>query len=57
MTRGDVGAYDELFSYACPKFITPSPPAFDSPAANNSQTVRGGAAASPVTGCSVEEGG
>lgn len=40
MTRGDVATFDELFSYACPKFITPSPPALDSPAAaasNNSQ--------------------
>ena len=30
--RGDVPAFDEAFSYACPKFITPSPPSFDNPA-------------------------
>jgi translation initiation factor 3 subunit L len=40
MVRGDVPAYDELFSYACPKFITPAPPAFDNPSGNSSQTVR-----------------
>lgn len=29
--------YDELFSYACPKFITPSPPSFDEPLVNYNQ--------------------
>uniref|UniRef100_A0A1D1Y3Z8 Eukaryotic translation initiation factor 3 subunit L n=1 Tax=Anthurium amnicola TaxID=1678845 RepID=A0A1D1Y3Z8_9ARAE len=29
--------YDELFSYACPKFITPSAPIFDEPLANYNQ--------------------
>lgn len=24
MARGELGAYDELFSYACPKFVTPT---------------------------------
>lgn len=38
MVRGDVAVFDERFSYACPKFITPSPPPFDSPAINTSQT-------------------
>ncbi|ONM28261.1 RNA polymerase I-associated factor PAF67 [Zea mays] len=32
-------AYDELFSYACPKFITPSPPILDQPLTNYNQTV------------------
>ncbi|CAN1238941.1 Eukaryotic translation initiation factor 3 subunit L [Linum grandiflorum] len=29
--------YDELFSYACPKFITPSAPSFDEPLVNYNQ--------------------
>lgn len=29
--------YDELFSYACPKFITPSPPNFEEPLVNYNQ--------------------
>ncbi|XP_047341845.1 eukaryotic translation initiation factor 3 subunit L-like [Impatiens glandulifera] len=29
--------YDELFSYACPKFITPSVPSFDEPLVNYNQ--------------------
>lgn len=29
MASGDLGLYDELFAYACPKFITPCPPSFD----------------------------
>ncbi|KAM7276197.1 hypothetical protein ACFE04_018063 [Oxalis oulophora] len=29
--------YDELFSYACPKFITPSPPSFAEPLVNYNQ--------------------
>ena len=40
MVRGDVAVYDECFSYACPKFITPSPPPYDSPSANVTQQVR-----------------
>ena len=31
------GLYDELFSYACPKFITPSAPVFDEPLTNYNQ--------------------
>eukprot|EP00270_Netrium_digitus_P006937 TRINITY_DN2000_c0_g1_i1.p1 TRINITY_DN2000_c0_g1~~TRINITY_DN2000_c0_g1_i1.p1 ORF type:complete len:535 (-),score=145.97 TRINITY_DN2000_c0_g1_i1:198-1802(-) len=37
MQRGDETAYDELFSYACPKFITPAPPDYDAPPANYNQ--------------------
>jgi len=37
MVLGDTGVYDELFSYACPKFITASPPNFDAPGVNTSQ--------------------
>lgn len=37
MSRGDLNSFDELFSYACPKFVTPHPPAFDFPAGNTSQ--------------------
>lgn len=29
--------YDELFSYACPKFITPSAPSFEEPLVNYNQ--------------------
>ncbi|XP_039059979.1 eukaryotic translation initiation factor 3 subunit L-like [Hibiscus syriacus] len=29
--------YDELFSYACPKFITPSAPSFEDPLVNYNQ--------------------
>ncbi|XP_078428998.1 RNA polymerase I-associated factor PAF67 [Wolffia australiana] len=31
------GIYDELFSYACPKFITPSAPVYDEPLTNYNQ--------------------
>ncbi|KAJ3694538.1 hypothetical protein LUZ60_010018 [Juncus effusus] len=31
------GVYDELFSYACPKFIQPSPPVLDEPLTNYNQ--------------------
>ena len=34
---GDEAVYDELFSYACPKFVTPQLPAYDDPMSNNSQ--------------------
>jgi len=41
MLRSDdeaFGIYDELFSYACPKFITPSaPPTFEEPLVNYNQ--------------------
>lgn len=37
MAQGDTDAYDELFSFACPKFITPSPPAYDDPNINYNQ--------------------
>lgn len=32
--------YDELFSYACPKFITPSAPSFEEPLVNYNQVLR-----------------
>ncbi|KFK27817.1 hypothetical protein AALP_AA8G433700 [Arabis alpina] len=31
------GVYDELFSYACPKFITPAAPSFEEPLVNYNQ--------------------
>ncbi|KAF2599820.1 hypothetical protein F2Q68_00012260 [Brassica cretica] len=31
------GVYDELFSYVCPKFITPSAPSFEEPLVNYNQ--------------------
>lgn len=37
MQRGDESVYDELFSYACPKFISPSPPDYDEPRENYNQ--------------------
>lgn len=30
LTNGELSSYDELFSYACPKFITAAPPSYDS---------------------------
>ena len=30
----DVQIFEEAFSYACPKFISPVPPNFDAPPAN-----------------------
>ncbi len=39
MGRGDEGSFDELFTYACPKFITASPPSYDAPT-NTFQEVR-----------------
>ncbi|KAL0890687.1 hypothetical protein Bca101_014670 [Brassica carinata] len=33
------GIYDELFSYACPKFITPSAPSFEEPLVNYNQVL------------------
>jgi len=37
MTRGGESAYEELFQYACPKFITPTPPSLDAPSMNTNQ--------------------
>uniref|UniRef100_A0A0D6QWN7 Eukaryotic translation initiation factor 3 subunit L n=1 Tax=Araucaria cunninghamii TaxID=56994 RepID=A0A0D6QWN7_ARACU len=37
MQRSDETLYDELFSYACPKFITPSAPNYDEPPVNYNQ--------------------
>ena len=37
MARGDENSYDELFSYACPKFVTPTAPDFNNPTVNTSQ--------------------
>jgi translation initiation factor 3 subunit L len=37
MSRGEEGTYDELFSYACPKFITAALPNYDNPAVNTNQ--------------------
>ena len=31
MVLGDAGVFDELFSYACPKFITAAPPNYNAP--------------------------
>lgn len=39
MVLGDAGVFDELFSYACPKFITAAPPNYDAPVSM------------PATGC------
>lgn len=37
MQRNDEAIYDDLFSFACPKFITPSPPNYDEPLMNYNQ--------------------
>lgn len=37
MQLGEEAVFDELFSFACPKFITPQQPSYDDPLANNSQ--------------------
>lgn len=40
MVRGGAdGTFEELFTYACPKFITAAPPALDAPTANTNQEV------------------
>lgn len=39
MSRGDEGLYEEAFMYGCPKFITPSTPAFDNPSSGAAQEV------------------
>lgn len=37
MLRGGESAFEELFAYACPKFITPLPPTLDAPSMNTNQ--------------------
>lgn len=37
MQRGDLAVFDELFSFACPRFITPSPPDSTQPLVNYNQ--------------------
>lgn len=40
MVRGGAdGTFEELFTYACPKFITAAPPALDAPTANTNQVL------------------
>ena len=34
MTNGSSDTYEELFTYACPKFVSPAGPDFANPAAN-----------------------
>jgi translation initiation factor 3 subunit L len=34
MQHSDETMFDELFSYACPRFITPTPPSYDEPLVN-----------------------
>lgn len=35
MQKGDTSVFEESFSYACPKFISPIPPNYDSPPVNS----------------------
>eukprot|EP00798_Chlamydomonas_sp_ICE-L_P001226 gene1226-32567_t len=37
MSHGEIGVFDELFTYACPKFITATPPSFENPSVNTNQ--------------------
>ena len=37
MVRGSEATYEELFSYACPKFVTCAPPSLDAPSTNTNQ--------------------
>ncbi|CAL5229382.1 g12696 [Coccomyxa viridis] len=37
MVRGVDSTYEELFAYACPKFITAAPPNLDAPSSNTNQ--------------------
>lgn len=37
MVRGSEATHEELFSYACPKFVTCAPPNMDTPTANTNQ--------------------
>lgn len=47
MGRGDPASFDELFSYACPKFVTPHAPSADS-GATGQEAYRCAAARSAV---------
>ena len=40
MMRGIDSTYEELFAYACPKFITAAPPNLDAPGSNTNQVTR-----------------
>lgn len=61
MARGDEGPYEELFSYGCPKFVSPAPPSYDNPQAANVQEVggaqrgRGGAAWGRLSPCILQQ--
>jgi len=35
MQKGDISVFEECFSFACPKFISPIPPNYDNPPANS----------------------
>merc|ERR1712034_136514 len=35
MQKGDTSVFEESFSFACPKFISPIPPNYDNPPANS----------------------
>lgn len=37
MVSGIDSTYEELFAYACPKFITAAPPNLDAPGSNTNQ--------------------
>lgn len=37
MVRGSEATYEELFSYACPKFVTCAPPNLEAPSSNTNQ--------------------
>ena len=39
MMRGIDSTYEELFAYACPKFITAAPPNLDAPGSNTNQVL------------------
>lgn len=34
MAAGSADTFEELFTYACPKFVAPSPPDYAQPGAN-----------------------
>ncbi|KAK9832045.1 hypothetical protein WJX81_001814 [Elliptochloris bilobata] len=40
MVRGSEATYEELFSYACPKFVTCAPPNLDAPSNTNQEAYR-----------------
>lgn len=33
MARGDMGLFEELFAYGCPKFVVATPPSYDAASA------------------------